>query len=44
MYKVIVNGACLYETEDELLAYAIRNSYRSIGWKNVHVRGVKNGH
>ena len=39
MYKVKVEGVIFYETDDELIADAVANNYRTIGWKNVIVEG-----
>lgn len=41
MFKVIVSGTVLAESDDELCAYAIRNCYKAVGWTDVKVRGPR---
>lgn len=40
MFQVIVSDSVLCETSDELIAGAVAQSYRGIGWKNVTVKEV----
>ena len=37
-YEVMVSGVVMYDTDDELIADAIAHNYKTIGWKNVHVK------
>lgn len=37
--SVNVEGVCLYETEDDLVARAVAHCYKEIGWKRVEVKG-----
>jgi len=37
-YQVMVSGSALYATDDKLVADAVVNNYRTIGWKNVHIK------
>ena len=41
MYQVIVSGSVLYETNNELIADAVKSNYIAIGWKNVTVKTSK---
>ena len=37
-YQVVVLGTALYATDDELIADAVANNYKTIGWQNVAVK------
>lgn len=37
MFIVSVSGTVMYDSDDELMAYAVAENYRIIGWKNVSV-------
>jgi hypothetical protein len=37
VFEVVVSGSVLYDTDDEVMAGAIADNYRTIGWKNVSV-------
>ena len=41
--QVSVSGTVLYKTNDDLIAAAVKESYKGIGWKNVKtVKDTKN--
>ncbi len=40
-FLVMVYGVEFYETDDELIAGAIAHNYRTIGWKDVKVKGER---
>jgi hypothetical protein len=41
VHRVVVSGSTLYETEDGLIAYAVKSNYLAIGWKDVSVKSVR---
>lgn len=38
MIQVIVSGSVFYETDDILIAEAVKKNYQAIGWKDVSIR------